>query len=292
MCLIILFGVSQGYAVEVEILTKDGRELTGQIDNKTNDHSLWIRQQESQIVLTTAIAWTDVSEARLDGEAVQTEVLAASVPELATEGPIGFLAEPIEIQLLEASLGQVPTAVHKPIVPSELQQGPVVALEVEAFLVNLDRDVEPDGLELLVSAVDAYGHSVPVRGNIQARLLGDRDAGQVGRVRFEEMQRWGQPVRKGDFIDGVASYLLRFRNVRPEFDFDLMPVALLNVRLGVYGVGNFEASTQVIIREFNPYRDRMQLYEGSRFFRDELSDQVRRRRLAPQGSGVQAWRRR
>ena len=165
----------------------------------------------------------------------------------------------------------------------------IAALEIEAVLVNLDRDVEPDGFELVIAAIDVHGRAVPVRGSITARLVGERDEEHSGRIRFEELQRWSQPVARADFLDGVASYALRFRTVRPEFDWELIPYALLNVRLGIYGEGNFEASVPVMIRQFNPYRDQLQKYERSRFLRNELSEEVRRRGVAWPGAGIQGW---
>ncbi len=283
----LLLGAENLCASVVTVQTVDGRELTGQIDSKTDAESIWIRREEENIVLTTAVAWSSISAARLDGEPVEVAKLADLASELVTEGPVMLLAHHVVDSPRE--VGVIPAVSYKPVV--QALPGPVASLEIEAFLVNLDRDVEPDGLEVLVAAVDVHGQSVPVRGNLYVRLWGDRDVGQVGRVRFEDLQRWSQPVRPTDFEEGVASYSLRFRTVHPEFDWDLMPYALLNVRLGVYGQGNYEATVPVQIREFNPFRDRMQLYERSRFFRDELSQEVRRQNFAPRGAGIQAWSR-
>ena len=71
--------------------------------------------------------------------------------------------------------------------------------------------------------------------------------------------------KEDDYVNGVATFPLRFRNVRPEFDFKLWPDALLNVRFGVPGQGNFEATVPVNLRYFNPYRDRLQVYERQPF---------------------------
>jgi hypothetical protein len=95
-------------------------------------------------------------------------------------------------------------------------------------------------------------------------------------VRYENLQTWSQPVAPIDFHDGVASYALRFRTVRPESDWRLHSDALVNVRLGVFGQGNFEASVPVAIRKFNPVRDRLQLTRGSRFFPGEVTQAGRR----------------
>ena len=275
---------TQAQAAELVVQTSDGRELTGQVDSKSNDEFLWIRHEEENIVLTTSVAWTEITTAQLDGEVIEVTDLSQLATDIATDAPYAFLAQHVIDPAVDEPLPVVvPAAVQQPVVavapvaPPQPIAGPVAALEIQAYLVNLDRDVEPDGLELLVAAVDVNGYSVPVRGNLHAQLWGDRDVGQVGRVKFDNLQRWGERVRPKDFIDGVARYTLRFRTVRPEFDWDLMPIAMLNVRLGVYGEGNFEATVPVEIRQFNPFRDRLQQFERSRFFRGELSEQVRRR---------------
>jgi hypothetical protein len=59
--------------------------------------------------------------------------------------------------------------------------------------------------------------------------------------------------------------------LEPEFDIELCTAANLNARLGVVGDGSFAATAPVVLREFNPYRDQLQLYEGTRFFPNELS---------------------
>ncbi len=151
----------------------------------------------------------------------------------------------------------------------------ITNLEIEAVLVNLDRDVEPDGYELVISAIDEHGHEVPVKGSLYVRLMGERNEHHTGRIRFEVFETWTQPVAPHHFKDGLAMYVLPFRAFNPEFDDELRPDAQLNVRLGVFGEGNFAATTPVPLWQFSPFRDRLQMFEGSRFFRDELSGRVR-----------------
>jgi len=263
----------------VTVQTVDGRELVGEIDERTSAEQLWIRREENQIVLTTSVPWGSIVAATIDGESVDVSSLTENWLPLKSSGPVGFWS--IE--------ERAPSEIANTHWRSQPVRARIASIEIDAVLVNLYRDVEPDGFELAISAIDVHGRAVPVRGNITARLVGERDEQHSGRIRFEELQHWSQPVAREDFLDGVASYALRFRTVRPEFDWELIPYALLNVRLGVYGAGNFEASVPVKIRQFNPFRDQLQKYERSRFLRNELTDEVRRRGVAWPGSGLQGF---
>ncbi len=262
-------------AVSVE--TAEGRELVGEIDERTNEERLWIRREANQIVLTTSVPWASIVAAAVEGKPAEVSTLAQTWQPLKNSGPSGIWSLAKE----------EPSEFSRPPTKPRPTSARIAALEIDAVLVNLDRDVEPDGFELVISALDVHGRAVPVRGTISARLVGERDEAHLGRIQFEELQRWSQPVVCADFQDGMASYALRFRKVRPEWDWELIPYALLNVRLGVYGEGNFEASIPVMIRQFNPFRDQLQKYERSRFLRNELSEEVRRRGVAWPGAGLQ-----
>jgi len=262
---------------DVSIQTVDGRELTGEVDERTSTERLWIRRETNRIVLTTSVPWGSIVAATVDGKPAEVSTLAQMWPPLKSSGPVGIWA------LTDGG----PRKMAETRAKFRPKRARIVALEIDAVLVNLDRDVEPDGFELVIAAIDVHGQAVPVRGNISARLVGERDEQHSGRIRFEELQHWSQPVAPKDFLDGMASYALRFQTVRPEFDWELIPFALLNVRLGVYGEGNFEASVPIMIRQFNPFRDQLQKYARSRFLRNELTEEVRRRGVAWPGSGLQ-----
>ncbi|NOZ40181.1 MAG: hypothetical protein GXP24_08145 [Planctomycetes bacterium] len=263
----------------IVVQTIDGRELSGEIDERTTAEALWIRREANQIVLTSSVSWDSIVGAAIDGEIVEVATLVEQWPGMMSRGPAGIVALAVKS----------PHGYREKRLAARPKGSRIVALEIDAVLVNLDRDVEPDGFELVIAALDEQGRAVPVRGNISARLVGERDEKHSGRIRFEELQRWSQPVAREDFLDGVASYALRFQTVRPEFDWELIPVALLNVRLGIPGEGNFEASIPVEIRQFNPFRDQLQKYERSRFLSDELSGEVRRQRVAWPGRGLTTW---
>ena len=258
----------------ISIQTSDGRELSGEIDEQTDKQHLWIRQESEQIHLVTAIPWKSIISAT-DGDAnLPLDQLPELLRERITSTAMGFVVEPATYPSPVVGVGgslPMPSFRQRPL---RLQQ--VRSIDVEAFLVNLDRDVEPDGFELRVAALDEKDAPVPVKGNLYVRLWGERMQPHGNLVRYENLQTWNQPVAPIDFKDGVASYALPFRTVHPESDWRLHSDALANVRLGVFGQGNFEASVPVELRKFNPVRDRLQLTRGSRFFPGEVTQQRRR----------------
>lgn len=264
---------------EVRVETHDGRAFSGQIDSRSSEQALWVRQEENGIVLASRVQWEDVSSAMIDGEAVAIGTLASSVRQLASASPPGMLVE----------YGPHPELIAA--APLVKRHGRITSLEVDARLVNLDRTAEPDGYEIVIAAIDEYGHEVPVRGNLYVRLQGERNEHYSGRIRFENLQQWSQPVREHDFVDGLAMYVLQFRRgFGTEFDDELRPDAQLNVRLGVFGDGNFSATVPVPLWEFSPFKDRLQMFDGSRFFRDEITHRTRHLSNDPPGIYRRVWR--
>jgi hypothetical protein len=249
---------------EVTISLENGRTLTGEVDSRSDSEALWLRRTEGNVILTSAIAWDRVVSAEENGKPIASQKLLQVLRASATAEPADFLTE------------FEPNAIPLPLRGASLAIPPrVVSLEIDAGLVNLDRTVEPDGLTLVLAAIDAMGQSVPVRGSLSARLIVERLNFHTGEVSFEEFQRWTSPVSPANFYEGVAEMPLRFRRASPEFDWELCTAALVNVRLSVYGEGNFEASIPVQIQQYNPIRDELRNQQGERFFRNELTHNTR-----------------
>lgn len=260
---------------KVSIQTHDGRVITGEVDEDTDDHLLWIRQEKEQILLTTSVKWAEIVAAHDGEESLPVDQLSTVLRAQATREPIGFLLHQAIYHTPSKCEGSCPTPLSSAPNP-RIRSKRVRSLEIEAHLVNLDRDVEPDGLEIVIAALDEHGLSVPVKGTLSVRLWGERIHPHGSLVKYENLQRWSQRVRKEDFSEaGLAVYRVRFRTVNPELDLGLHADGLVNVRLSAHGQGNYEASTPVQIRTFNPVRDRLQLTRGGRFFPDELTQRTR-----------------
>ncbi len=252
--------------------TAEGRALSGVVDARTDGNTLWLRLEEDGIVLSVPVSWNTISSAAVEAEAIGVQELRDRRGELRSEGP-RWLIPDVEI-LVDAGSAQ-------PQAAGIVQAGYWGAVGrgvrvrnldiVAACLVNLDRDVAPDGIEVSVVAVGDDGAPVAVRGSLRAELFGE--SGALTRERqpeFGVLDRWSERVRAEDFVDGVATYCLPFRRAAPEWQFDLLPDAVLTVQLGATGHGNFSATAPVVLREFNPLRDDLQQHSGTRFLPNEV----------------------
>jgi hypothetical protein len=74
-------------AAEVAVVTERGRELTAELDVRTDEESLWLRYVSPSIVLRQAVAWENVAAARIGSEEIPVDQLKQQVAELATELP-------------------------------------------------------------------------------------------------------------------------------------------------------------------------------------------------------------
>jgi hypothetical protein len=252
--------------VVVEIQTNDDRVLRGVVDDRTDGDSLWLRQEVDGIVMAAAIPWSDMAGTMLDGNEVSVAELKERAAQLASRGPYLILAE---TELPSSGVGNLTSG--NVVAMAGLARAPRVrCVEITSLgLVNLDRDAEPDGLEICITAIGDDGLPIAVRGNLRATLSGERRRAETAGVEFSELGRWTQRVRSEDFVDGTATYQLPFRTVAPEWEFDLLPDAVLSITLGASGHGNFQAAAPLVMRPFNPLRDNLQQERGTRFLPHE-----------------------
>lgn len=273
----------QSNSTIVAIETFDGREISGLVDARTDDEALWLRLDERQIVMAVAVPWINIASTRVGEDDVEPEALKTAAASLASRGPTTLIAEAVV----------PPSYLVDPFVQAAgARRARVRNVEiVDAQLVNLDRDVEPDGLQVTIAAIGDDGLPMAIRGNLVAQLAGERRPAMVSGVYFDELDRWSERVEPEDFVDGAACYTFKFRRTAPEWQFDLLPDALLTVKLGAYGHGNFAASAPVILRKLNPLRDNLQLLEGTRFLPQEIHGRRPSNRFGPQNGLWLHWTR-
>lgn len=260
----------------VEVTKANGAILTGQVDSRSDHRQLWLRNDEERVSLAVSISWDEISRAQVDGNEISRQGLAEQLLPLATTRPVSdVLLDSIELQ----------PARHTDSIRRGVGER-VSSLQIAACLANWDADAQPDGVELYVVATNRRGFSVPVRGNLQVQLLGLKQTSRH-RHRPGELRRWSESVQPSHFGPSVsdgslgARYRLPFRSLEPTSDWRLGPEAVVHARLGVYGAGSFEATTPIVLRQFSPLRDELQLTTGRRHFSAENA-----RPLSPQSYGM------
>jgi hypothetical protein len=264
----------------LSVVANDGRTLTGEMDPRTDAERLYIRRDEGSISLTASVAWDQIASAELEGRPADINELRQRRTEYVVEPQgfghvevrrdVGATAEhqpdpSADLGVTGAMLVSPPTAPPPPIAP--LVRAPRVrSLSIlNAGLVNLDHDAEPDGFAITIAALDEHAQPRPVRGSLSVRMFGQRQSQRSSALDFATLDQWTLPVCENDFVDGVATYELPFRRTAPEFQFTLYPDAILEARLGSFGHGNYAASAPVLLREYSTFRDRLQLFTGNRF---------------------------
>jgi hypothetical protein len=263
----------------VIVETHDGRRLSGQVDARSDGDQLWLRREQPSIVLVVPTAWSNIASATVAGASVTPLTLKQQYAEFASAGPRALLPQ------VELPINAVPTRLAPPIRRVRVRNLEIVC----ATIANFDRDVEPDGIEVTIAAVGDDGLPIAVRGTLRAEMYGERRPLYEPEAEFDELARWTQRVQPEDFVDGLATYQLPFRTTAPEWEFDLLPDAILTVLLGAAGHGNYAASAPVVVRKFNPLRDDLQQYRGLRFLPTELHGARPLNSFGPQYGRWQHW---
>jgi hypothetical protein len=261
------------------IYLENGRQLAGAIDSRTDDSALWIVSHEPHAVLRSRIQWDRIRRVEQDGAVLSIEELrvrAAQVAAAADDEPrSGMEAAVLGDDAPPGGPHSEPTD-DRVLPPLPMHEaGCVQSLDIWVEAGNLDGDVAIDGLRILLSPLDALGRVVPVDGQVDFILIGERvnvPAEQAWRYRepFPELGRWTERIRSCDFGPHGVTCQLELRGPNVEADIKIGPQAVLYARLGVSGQGVFEASDDdVCLRACSYLRDQLQFRQDRRFFRQE-----------------------
>lgn len=281
-CVLCLLCAEELPATEFAVTTRDGRDLVGELDERTDERSAWLRVEDDGISLTTAVPWDSILEATVDGESREVDALRENFAELVTA----------QDTLGEFEIGGDRRFAEPRLV--EVNQSRAVALEVvDVRLANLDRDAAPDGFLVSFVLLDNLRQPVESRGNLTAQLWTERRpwraARQSERERFRREESWTQPIQPHDYLDGVVTVPLKFRHLEPQEEFDLLPEAELAIRVSAFGHGNFTASVPVCLRPYDRYRDRRQHAVGDRYLPRELPGVIGRKHTSRTDGLWLAW---
>lgn len=255
-------------AEPIDVELADGTIVTGEVDAQTDADRLWLRREETGIVLCSGYSWDEV-QALYRG---QNRIVGTEIPK-----SIGDLKSPAK-SVLDITPAISPEATAR-LTPANLPvtntRPRIESLHIEAQLARWGRTAANDGLRVFVFPLSADGQLVPVRGQLGLSLFAEIVNARGGeytvlRPDFRELESTSELVRISDFANGPAVFQLPFRRFHPDVDFDFAPGAVVHARLGIAGQGVFEASADCVpTRNFSPIRDQLQLYQGQRFFPGE-----------------------
>ncbi|MEZ6048364.1 MAG: hypothetical protein R3C11_22875 [Planctomycetaceae bacterium] len=277
---------------QIEVTTVNGREIRGYVDSRTNSEELILTIADNEAQVTSHLPWRVISTVRLGGYTLTLAELQNQLPALQQEFNMrpafgGWTAEGIHIsQEIPASISEPLPA--PPLPESELPATPrrVTSLDINADVANWDRDPERDGILLEVRPLDNNGDLIPVDGQVECELIIEHKTWEGGEYisrlpeRFEVVARWTQPIQQTDFRSSGVTLKLPYRVRHPESDLLIDPDALVHARLKVPGEGVFTASYEIVrLRPFSSIRDEFQLYEGNRYFPQERTRFVPRRKI-------------
>jgi len=255
------------------VVLNSGRTVRGQIDDRTDSETLWLRRMQPGVILRSGHDWIEISSVTLGGRTYPAsafrQIAGDHASGLSRERMHRFWLGPSETGEVVESLETFPESVPRPA------SHEIASLWISARLANWDRDPEADGLIVTVVPRDTSGRLIPVPGRLRLTLVGQ--AVHYGphddlrpRALWPELGCWDRTIRDSDFTSQGAEYRLEFRSRHPEFDFRIAADGLLTATLGVPGQGTFQASDAYVdLRPASRFRDALQQRTGQRFVRQE-----------------------
>lgn len=212
----------------------DGRKVRGNFAGVESGERLWLIHREAGIELRSGYKLELIHRVLVNGQPV---LLASLEKEQASQTPAWKIP------------AQDPPLVlaHGPFIPAVASK--VVSLDVLAEPANWDADPEADGLRLHLTPRDAFGRTVPVRGQLSAvletrRLVPGPIPERSDRAPKVELERWGQLLGPEDFGPFGVIVELPFDGRREDLRGLGVPFTL-TVRLGIPGQDVLEAKTPV-----------------------------------------------
>ncbi|MEZ6052668.1 MAG: hypothetical protein R3C02_14985 [Planctomycetaceae bacterium] len=227
----------------VAVRLNDGHLTQGVVDGRTDEERLWLRVELPSTRLISGFRWTQIEEISPTSPPLMEPApfiapdlvspLIPSVPELDKLHP----ENPFEHRLTQ------------PTIPHDPEYDPahaIASIHIDAILANWDFDALQDGLLVRITALDDYGHAVPLRGSVDLTLIGRRFdppsyCTRHFERRFPTLERWTVRLNPDDFLNDCTTIKLPYRRLSRIDDDILSPYARLHARLRVPGVGSFEA---------------------------------------------------
>lgn len=249
-------GPSLAVGTHVAVTIHSGRVLRGRLDARTNAQAIWLVAEAEGMTVGSRIEACDIAK-------IETSEPVTLPPEIMRfddwrYGPSGHrvpgawghpgLPHRHTVPFVPHHSGgaAAPRGLQPVPAPRGAERGTdasraVRSLDVFARAANWNSDPQPDGLRVYVVPRSSHGELVPATGSVSVVLAVYRGDWRSPVDRFLVEERWSQPVTAADFGPHGAVLELPYRRIKPESDRDLLPVGVLSVRLGLPGVGTFDA---------------------------------------------------
>ena len=234
----------------VTLLLRDGRRISGALTPRTDSRTVWLQSASGSIVIASGFDWQQVRGVLHEDRWLTSAECERLVTQVVTAARNGDTDRP-------HPLAAVPGSEHSLMAVERLPSDPtprVASLHIEAILANFDSDAEPDGLRVLVTALDARGLPVLVDGQLELSLTADTQFRRGGRHDTRSLplrQHLGEWTRRLEHTcqrSGAALVLLEFPGPVDIHEADVSPWGVLSARLGVPGQGAFDATADVWLR--------------------------------------------
>jgi hypothetical protein len=256
---------------------RDGRSLSGVVDERTTSTRLWLRLTESNIVALSSVDWRDVMRIETRGRDYSAEQFRPLAERQKSNIPANVFVKLAGDRDGPVGDGRRDNAVGSRAAPR------VQSVRIDAEVANWDWSAETDGIEVRVYPLAADRMIAPVSGILTVELFGQKitpdQMFEPVREDYSRLDRWSvrlTPVdfgregfAPGDSEGREAVVRLPFRRVHPEFEVDVRNFGQLNASLLVTGQGVYDATVPINLRSFSPIRERLQQSRRSRFFPGE-----------------------
>ena len=232
VCLL-TFCSSYSAASEVTVWLASGRVFQGRVHERSDANRLWMKFGGVSASILRPIDWSHVQRARVGGEMLTAEQLQAQIPQLlqAPKPPRPLPAAAVEGKSYAERAGEA------------LGFAPAVrSLEVEAWLENLDRDADLDGLAVYLAPRDRHGRLAAASGIADIELYGV-NADPRGSAP-ERIGRWRVAASQEQLAAG-APLRISLDDLPAGWRRTLRECGELRVRLTLPGQGVFAASERV-----------------------------------------------
>jgi hypothetical protein len=231
----------------ITLLVRDGRQLKGFVDHRTDDETLWIRVSRGSVYLSMGLTWDLVQEVRAGGERLSAASFRPLAKSYASRSP--------KLSSLTSAENNNASVVSHPNIVSPLNR--VYSLEIIAEPANWDRDPESDGIALRILPLGIDRRVLAVDGVIAVQLTGREFVTDRHDQGFPMLGQWSQRVRSVDFRgqEGAVYHLPANRQL--DHDTTVLSIGMIRAQLHVMGQGQFEAVTPTRLRNYNPIREQL-----------------------------------